>query len=554
MKRLSITLLLLMNLQYLTSQNVLSLHPLFTEQKAVLLPMIEGVWKPVDFNMEIAIQKQGDNFYILKYADGKDSSAFEAVFVNIGSHIFMDLKPILKTKINDEEVKNALISGHRIFKIVLRNDTLQMAELSYNWFYNQSQKSKSFEDYAWIDKRLLLTMPTNKLVEYISCNIDEIGMTQSFETMVQVAKQKKNGFESRPEVNVQVNDEPLPCLPSFPHQEGWFGGDGDVSVRLNDSLVLWLFSDSFVGKPDQTRQSGGYTMVSNSVAISNCSGQGDIKINYYWRNMYSNSPEPIFKSFTDRYRYWVPDAFMANSCLYVLLEKIGSKEGAAPNELFNFSLNGFSLAKVLNPFDKPSEWSIEYIPLPDFGNPSMGLRSHAVKDDYVYFFVSRNDQAQLLVRKKLNAIDNTRIPFEYFSLDKTWKTGINPQDMETVYSGFRGTTVTYHSELKKWIMLSDIRFMDNKIKMRTAAELTGPWTDEKVIYQIPETTPGTEDFDSTNFCYSPRDCSANFVTKKNELLITYDINNMDFSKLTNGIKKYTPKVITVNIKKSIAGR
>jgi hypothetical protein len=554
MKRVSITFLLLINLQFLTAQNVLSLHPLFNEQKAVLLPFIEGVWKPVDFNIEITIQKPGDNFYILKYEDGKDSSVFEAVFVNISDHIFMDLKPILLTNIKDEEVKNALITGHRIFKVDLRNDTLQMSELSYTWCYNQSQKSKSFEDYEWIDKRLLLTMPTNKLVEYISSNIDETGMTQSFEKMVQISKQKKNVSETKSEGYVQVNYKPLPCLPSFPHQDGWFGGDGDVSVRLNDSLVLWLFSDSFVGKPEQARKTGGYTMVSNSVAISNCSGQGDIKVNYYWRNMYSNSPEPIFRSFTDRYKYWVPDAFMANNYLYVLLEKIGNKEGAAPDALFNFSLNGFTLAKVLNPFDKPSQWNIEYIPLPDFGNPYMGLRSHAVIDDYVYFFVSRNDQSQHLVRKKLNAIDNTGIPFEYFSLDKTWKTGINPQDMDTLYSGFRGTTVTYHSELKKWIMLSDIQFMDNKIKIRTAAELTGPWADEKVIYQIPETTPGTEDYDSRNFCYSPRECSANFVTNKNELLITYDINNMDFLKLTNDIKKYTPKVIKINIKKNNASR
>ncbi|MFH0893407.1 MAG: hypothetical protein V2A54_03135 [Bacteroidota bacterium] len=184
----------------------------------------------------------------------------------------------------------------------------------------------------------------------------------------------------------------------------------------------------------------------------------------------------------------------------------------------------------------------------------MGLRSHAVNDDYVYFFVSRNDQAQLLVRKKLNAIDNTGIPFEYFSLDKTWITGINPQNMDTVYLGFRGTTVTYHPELKQWIMFSDIQFMDNKIKIRTAAELTGPWTEEKVIYQIPETTTGTEDYDSTNFCYLPRECSAIFVTDKNELLITYDINNKDFSKMTNDIKIYTPKVIKINIKKNNASR
>ena len=49
------------------SQKVLSLHPLFTEQDAVLIPEIEGLWSIQDFDMTISFQKAGDNFYLLKY-------------------------------------------------------------------------------------------------------------------------------------------------------------------------------------------------------------------------------------------------------------------------------------------------------------------------------------------------------------------------------------------------------------------------------------------------------------------------------------------------------
>ena len=135
MKRASIIFLLCINLQHLAAQNVVSLHPLFDEQSAILIPFVEGTWKPVDFNIEITIQKPGDNFYILKYSDGQDTSIFEVVFVNIKEHIFMDMKPVLQKTIDDEEVKNALITGHRIFKVELNNDTLNLDELNYNWFY-----------------------------------------------------------------------------------------------------------------------------------------------------------------------------------------------------------------------------------------------------------------------------------------------------------------------------------------------------------------------------------------------------------------------------------
>ena len=33
------------------------------------------------------------------------------------------------------------------------------------------------------------------------------------------------------------------CLPSFPDKDGWYGGDGAYSIRLDDRRVLWLFGD-----------------------------------------------------------------------------------------------------------------------------------------------------------------------------------------------------------------------------------------------------------------------------------------------------------------------
>ena len=96
-------------------------------------------------------------------------------------------------------------------------------------------------------------------------------------------------------------------------------------------------------------------------------------------------------------------------------------------------------------------------------------------------------------------------------------------------------------------MICDIKFMDNKIKMRTAPELTGPWSDEIDIYEIPEVSPGNSLFTESNFCYLPRECIQNYNSIKHEMLITYDINNPDFSKINANPKIYTPKVITIQL-------
>jgi hypothetical protein len=104
--------------------------------------------------------------------------------------------------------------------------------------------------------------------------------------------------------------------------------------------------------------------------------------------------------------------------------------------------------------------------------------------------------------------------------------------------------------MKQWVMICDILFMDNKIKMRTAPALTGPWSDEIVIYEIPEVTPGNSLYSESNFCYLARECIQNYDSQNHVMLLTYDINNSNYSEIISNPKIYTPKVITVPLKKN----
>ncbi len=61
--------------------------------------------------------------------------------------------------------------------------------------------------------------------------------------------------------------------------------------------------------------------------------------------MYSNHPEPIFRSFTNRYNLWASNAFTYNNCLYVFMQKTGEKAGAAPDDFYNFSVLDSRLQK-----------------------------------------------------------------------------------------------------------------------------------------------------------------------------------------------------------------
>lgn len=533
------------------SQEVLALHPLYTEQTAVLIPEIEGLWNIPDFNMTVSFEKAGDNFYRLEYGSETNVSTFEAVFVKIKDEMYLDLTGVMSDTLGDDVYRNSFVTVHSLYKIQMSKDTLQLYETNYSWFYNYAVKNNLMTKYEWIKNAMLLTHETGELMSFIAEQSNDQGVFKNSLSLISDHannKTKTNDIINTSEVKSSTIISQT-CKPQFPLKDGWFGGDGDVSVPINPTTTLFIFSDTWVGnKNQQSRMEPGMRMVSNSVAVETCLPNGETDVKYFWNNKYSENPEPIFKTYTKRYVYWVPGAFLVNDNLYVLLEKVGPKLGSSPNELFNFTLLGYTLAKINNPSDTPDKWNIEYIPLPDFVNPEMALGPHVKLNNYIYFFVSRYDKAQVLVRKQLDFIGNPEKPFEYYALDKTWKTGLDTNDMYPIINGFRSTTVNYHPEMKQWVMIIDIAFMDNKIKMRTAKELTGPWSDEIVIYEIPEVTPGNPSYTGGNFCYLPRECIQNYDSINHEMIITYDINNPDFSEINANPKIYTPKVITIQLK------
>lgn len=534
------------------AQEVFSLNPLFTEQDAVLIPKIEGYWTMPVFDWTMSLKKAGDNFY--HFIDDVDDPTYEheAAFVNIKNELLIDLRGILPENLGDAAFRKSFLPCHSIYKTKISDNTLFISPLNYSWFFNYAVKRKLPLEFEWVSNGMLLTYSTVELQTFFAEHINEEGF---FDDPGLIIVDNDHFVEEKDSIPVNSGFNPKvslsqKCAPSFPFIDGWLGGDGDVSVPINDTTTIFIFSDTYVGNKNQiSRQEPGMRMVSNSVAIQTCLSDGETKVQYYWNNMYSDNPEPIFKSFTNRYRFWVVDAFTLYNNLYVILGKVGPKLGASPDEIFNFSGLGYTLAKIPNPHKVPGEWKIQLFPLPDFKSNSMELRCHAIQDEYIYFFISRNDTSQFLVRKHIKDIDKPEIPFEYYSLNKKWKQGIKEDDMDEITKGFRCNTVNFHPEINQWVMISDIWFKDNKIKMRTAPALPGPWSDEILIYEIPEVTPGNSLYSKSNFCYLAREHIQYYDSNNHVMLLTYDINNTIYSEILANPKIYTPKVIKVPLKK-----
>lgn len=533
------------------AQNVVSLNPLFTEQDAVLLPEIEGYWTMPVFDWTMSLKRKGDNFY--QFIDDLDNPtyAYEAALTKIKGELLIDLKGIFPEDLGDTGFRESFLPCHSIYKTKISDDTLFISSLNYSWFFNYAVKKKLPLKFEWVSSGMLLTYTTEELQSFFAEHIHEDGIFDDPGIIIVdnehfVENRDTISYSSKLNSTVSLSHK---CTPSFPFKNGWLGGDGDVSVPINDTTTIFIFSDTYVGNKNQeSRQEPAMGMVANTLAIQTCSSKGESDVHYYWNKMYSDNPEPFFRSFTDRYKYWVVDAFMANNNLYVILSKIGPQFGSPPDNIFNFSGLGFTLAKISNPQDVPHDWKIELYPLSDFISSTKEIRCHTKQDGYIYFFISRNDTSQFMVRKQIAFIDDHERPFEYYALNKEWKQGIEANDMVEIAKGFRCNSVNFHPEIKQWVMISDIRYKDSKIKMRTAPDLKGPWSHETVIYKIPEMTPGNPLYSKSNFCYLAREHIQYYDPKNHVMLLTYDINNTNYSEILSNPKIYTPKVITVPLK------
>ena len=538
------------------AQDVFSFHPLFSEREALLLPEVEGSWEINDFSPDtIFFRRTGDNFYTVLLNSKGSSSRYEGVFTRVGDQVLLDLLPIVAEGTGGPDYRRHLLQVHSCIRVRLDKDTLHLGLLNYRWFYDNVIAKNTTVGYLLSDSRLILTLPTAELRTFLAEHADEPGLLEDdliFRRTI-TQQQSDNETDQSPAKGLQQTKDatdPTPsqggCMPSFPYKNGWLGGDGGLSVPLGPSKTLWLFGDTFVGKKDQTTRSGS-SMVT-TIGVSACQPDKTVDMQYYWRNMYTDHPDGFFQSHTDRYKYWQTDGFMYNNNLYVVMSKIGPKPGASPDDVFNFSYVGMTLAKVTNPNGAaPDKWEIELIPWSDAIDANSYDGGVTIDGKYVYIFMLKSLWKNYLVRLPLDYLESPKGRMEYYSQDQTWKPGSDSADAKTLFDDQLIGSVLYQPELKRWLMAYGPHFGGRSIYFRTASEITGPWSDRKTLYECPELTKGSPLYEDDNYCYCSRVHAQFFSEDSSKLLVTYCCNSKKLSKLIANMTINVPQVLVVPV-------
>jgi hypothetical protein len=338
------------------------------------------------------------------------------------------------------------------------------------------------------------------------------------------------------------------CIPSFPYDDGWLGGDAAYSIRLSDTKSVWLFGDSFVGDPGRKTRSGS-KMVSNTIAISSCAN-GSWSIRYYWRNRGAKVLQPFFASLLQQFHYWPLDGFYVNGTLYVALARIVDQPKGGP---FGFEMFGVTLAKITNPLDDPTRWTVNYLDLSDSRVAFPGVTT-IVSGDYVYLYAVLEDSQNkshpiILARIAIAQLDRPGDSIRYLTNDGAWKAGSDLKNARIIID--RGATemsVRYHASIDKWIAVQNgPQPFSREIVVREAPSLEGPWSGPKAIYSFPEMMPGDPRYDKDTFCYAAKE-HAEFTSATGSTVVTYACNSLQLGKQIENMSIYRPEVVKREIR------
>jgi hypothetical protein len=347
------------------------------------------------------------------------------------------------------------------------------------------------------------------------------------------------------------------CLPVFPDKDGWYGGDGAYSIKLDKERTLWLFGDTFVACEECKKDRVDMDVVlGTTLAISTCNVNNEFKIKYYLKNKNGKYVSSLGK---DEW-LWPQDSFIVNSILYIPL--IAVALGNNKDEILNFKITGHKFARIKDfSAADPNKWNVDYIDLTPAIPPDIAAfaTTSVVHDSYIYFYPfyvyskgAVNVMGNIIARIPIEKLDSPLGAIEYFTKEGTWEDNLNPAKVKVVLDAcVSELSVRYHAAAKKWIAVYlSTRNKGDKLLYQAADKPEGPWSEPKTLgVKVAEVDPHSPLYDKNNFCYAGKE-HIEFSRDRN-LLVTYVCNSAeDLKKKDSFIRRnlflYRPIVKEVN--------
>ncbi len=316
----------------------------------------------------------------------------------------------------------------------------------------------------------------------------------------------------------------------FKKDNFWRGADGAATIELGAGKILWLFSDTFIDQDGTGKRSNAKNMIRNSIAIqdSNSLNSG---LTFYYGGTPQN-PDDFFKVAGENW-FWTGHGILIMGKLVVFLI-----EETATNTGFGFEAIGWYAAIIDNPEESPEKWIVNYYKGSETFGVIVGSSAVLQDENFVYAFGVKEPsthETYLLRFEKEELIEGELSNMEWW-INNKWINHVQKEPVSaSLFTGQTEFSVHYDQKRKKFIQIQTYGFGKASIGYRFADQLYGPWSEPVLFY-----TPFLKE--DKEFVYT---ANAHPELSSDGLIVTYNINNLDYRRLISNEEIYFPKIIEV---------
>ncbi len=329
----------------------------------------------------------------------------------------------------------------------------------------------------------------------------------------------------------------------FRNKDGWIGADGAHSFAISDTKTIWLFSDTWVGKVRGGKRTDA-TMVNNTLAVQEGRGKKS-KVEFVIRKEANGKSTAFITPADGKGFYWLQAGAMIENKAILLLSQI---EKTADPGAFGFKQIGQWIGVVDNPQAPPLSWHIGQHKLDNvLMTPKRMLTWGAaalVDGEFLYVYGTDEDQKKggpdrylIVARVPLKRAADVGA-WKYYAKGE-WKQDFHEAERVSNEMASEGS-VTYIPALKHYALVYTRAGLSDKIRVRSAPNAWGPWSQPVTVYTCPDMS-----WDKRIFCYAAKAHAEQ--TGANELIVTYASNSFDFWHVASDARLYWPRFVRVPI-------
>jgi ketosteroid isomerase-like protein len=317
----------------------------------------------------------------------------------------------------------------------------------------------------------------------------------------------------------------------------WRGGDGASSVDLGGERILWLFADSFVALHGGPRRDA--RMVRNSIAIQRGRDPRSAAMEFAWGER-EGEPRSFFHPHDRDERelwLWPASGQRVGARLVLFFFAVRPSEGG-----LGFALDRSRAAFVDEPDAEPRTWRLRWIELPGLPDDLLlGGGGCHVEGEHLYAASPRGENHVLhLVRWPLARVRaGELLDAEAWCGAEGWKPIAEARPHMAPLFAPAQSELTLHRSGERWCALHGFGFGPAPLGIRTAPELTGPWSALQLLHRPAEAAR------AQILIYAAKTHPA--LACEGGIAATYIANSLDFGALVADEGLYFPRFLRLRL-------